>query len=319
MENSFAIVCDVTCDLNAALRAEYGIEYVPGTITFPDGKEETSFLDWSECKSIPNCTSEAFYTLLKKDPEAIKSAPANIEVFAEVFEKHISEGKPVLAISISSALSGTYSFMCAAQKMVLEKHPDAKIVVIDSRRYAGGMGLMCIHASMLRKEGKSFEEVADYVEKNKNRFHQTGWLDDLFFVAKKGRMTNAKAFFGNLIGIKPIGELDNSGLTTVIGKAKGEKTAYSVSLKYMEAFGEDLKDQIILVAQSNRPKQAETYKQMIEEKFSPKAVYICDVFPPTGINVGPGLMVAFYMGKPISDDLAEEKAVLADIIQNTKK
>lgn len=315
MENNFAIVCDVTCDLNAELRAEYDIEYVPGTITFPDGTEETSFLDWSECKTIPNCTSEAFYALLKKDPDAIKSSPANIEVFAEVFEKHVNAGEAVLAISISSALSGTYAFMCAAQKLVLEKHPEAKIVVIDSRRYAGGMGLLCIHASMLRKEGKSFEEVAAYIEENKIRFHQTGWLDDLFFVAKKGRMTNAKAFFGNLIGIKPIGELDSNGLTTVIGKVKGEKSAYKVCLDYMEAVGENLKDQIILIAQSNRPKQAATYKQMIEERFSPKAVYICDVFPPTGINVGPGLMVAFYVGKPISKDLAEETALLAKIIQ----
>lgn len=315
MENNFAIVCDVTCDLNAQLRAEFDIEYVPGTITFPDGTEETSFLDWAECKHIPNCTSEAFYTLLKKDPDAIKSSPANPEVFAAVFEKHVKAGKPVLAIAISSALSGTYAFMCAAQKQVLEKYPEAKIAVIDSKRYAGGMGLLCIHASMLRKEGKSFEEVAKYIEENKIRFHQAGWLDDLFFVAKKGRMTNAKAFFGNLIGIKPIGELDSNGLTTVIGKVKGEKNAFNVCLKYMEALGDNLKDQIILVAQSNRPKQAATYKQMIEEKFSPKAVYICDVFPPTGINVGPGLMVAFFMGKPISEGLTEEKALVAKLIE----
>lgn len=315
MENNFAIVCDVTCDLNADLRAEYGIEYVAGTITFPGDKEETSFLDWSECKSIPNCTSEAFYTLLKKDPEAIKSSPPNVEKLAGVFESHVKDGVPVLAIAISSGLSGTYAFMCAAKKQVEEKYPDAKISVIDSKRYAGGMGLLCIHASLLRKEGKSFEEVAEYIESNKNRFHQAGWLDDLFFVAKKGRMTNAKAFFGNLIGIKPFGEFDSNGLTTVIAKIKGEKAAYSVCLQYMEEIGENLKDQIILVAQSNRPKQAAMYKQMIEEKFSPKAVYICDVFPPTGINVGPGLMTAFFMGKPLSEGLTEEKALLQKIMQ----
>ncbi len=315
MENNFAIVCDVTCDLNADLRAEYGIEYVAGTVTFPDNKEETSFLDWSECKSIPNCTSEAFYALLKKDPNAVKSSPPNIELLSSVYEKYVKDGVPVLSISISSALSGTYAFMCAAKKQVLEKYPDAKIEVVDSKRYAGGMGLLCIHASMLRKEGKSFEEVASWIENNKNRFHQSGWLDDLFFLAKKGRMTNAKAFFGNLVGIKPMGEFDSNGLTTVIGKIKGEKNAYNVCLQYMEELGENLKDQIILVAQSNRPKQAAIYKQMIEEKFSPKAVYICDVFPPTGINVGPGLMTAFFMGKPLSDDLSEEKALLQKLIQ----
>ena len=51
------------------------------------------------------------------------------------------------------------------------------------------------------------------------------------------------------------------------------------------------------------------YKKMIEEKFHPKAVFINDVFPSCGINIGPGLMAAYYMGKPISRDLSEERAL----------
>jgi hypothetical protein len=155
----------------------------------------------------------------------------------------------------------------------------------------------------LRKEGKTLNEVNEFLEENKNRFHQIGWLDDLSFVAKKGRLSHAKAFMGKLIGIKPLGEFDYNGLTTVIGKAKGEKTAYQALLAYMEETIENPEEQVIVVAHSNRFKQAEYYKQLIKDKFNPKEIFVSDVYPACGINVGPGLMAAYYVGKPISKDL----------------
>ena len=71
---------------------------------------------------------------------------------------------------------------------------------------------------------------------------------------------------------------------------------------------------MIFVATTNRRKQAEVLKTMIEEKFHPKAVFVNDVFPNCGINVGPGLMAAYYIGKPISADLVEEKKLMDEII-----
>ena len=202
--------------------------------------------------------------------------------------------------------------------LILAKYPDAKIKLIDSLRFGPGFGLMLVHASMLRSEGKSFEEAADYLETNKNRYHQAGWLDDLSFVAKKGRITHPKAFFGQLAGIKPIGEFDAGGLTTVLGKAKGAKAAYSVLMKYIEATIEDPEDQYIFIAQTSRYPQAQAYKKMIEEKFNPKAVYIIDVFPFCGINIGPGLMAAYYVGKPISGDLSAERALIEQFVAEAK-
>ena len=73
---------------------------------------------------------------------------------------------------------------------------------------------------------------------------------------------------------------------------------------------ENPEDQIFFIAQTNRLPQAEQYKKMIEERFRPKEIYINDVFPFCGINVGPGLMAAYYIGKPISKDLSEEKALI---------
>lgn len=305
----FVILPDVTCDLSQELREKFDIEYVKGHIVFPDKIEREGVLEWKYC------TREEFYKDLKKNPNEYSTAPANIDEFKEAFEHYVKEGYDVLSLTISSALSGTYNFALKARELVLEDYPDAKIICIDSQRYSNGFGLIAIYASILRSEGKDIEEVAKIIEEKKNCFHEMGWLDDLSFVAKKGRLSNSKAFFGTLIGIKPLGEFNHQGLTTVLGKAKGEKKAYQAIMNYIEKTIENPSEQIILIAQTNHMKQALEFKEMLQNKFNPKEIIINDVFPSCGINVGPGLMAAFYMGKPISEDLKAETEIMNEVLQ----
>ena len=304
----FEILADMNCDLGREFTEQYDIRLLPGHLKFPGDVEMPAFVEWEKI------TKEDFYTALKKDPDGFSTSPPNSREFADAMEEVVKDGAPLLVMTISSGISGAYSFAVTARESVLEKYPDADIRVVDTLRFGPGFGLMAVYASMLREEGKTLSEVTDYIENNKNRFHQAGWLDDLSFVAKKGRLTHAKAFFGTLAGVKPIGEFDYNGLTTVIGKAKGTKAAYAALIDYIEKTVEDPEGQIFFIAQTNRMPQAEEYRRLIEEKFHPKAVFINDVFPSCGINIGPGLMAAYYMGKPISSDLSEEKAIIENFL-----
>ena len=300
---SFVILADATCDLSEEFQREYDIGVIPGHIELPDGTEIPSFLKWEKY------SREDFYASLKKNPNGYSTSPANVAEFSAAMEPYAAENVGVLLLTISSGISGAFNFASQAREELLRKYPSAEIRIVDSMRFGPGFGLMAVYASMLRSQGKTLAETTQWLEDNKNRFHQAGWLDDLSFVAKKGRITQPKAFFGTLAGVKPIGEFDYNGLTTVLGKVKGAKTAYSVLLGYMEATIENPEEQIIFIAQTNRLPQAMEYKKMIEEKFHPKAVFVNDVFPSCGINIGPGLMAAYYMGKPISKDLSEERAL----------
>ena len=314
MDKKFVILPDVTCDLNKDIRKKFGIEIVGGYVKYPNGKEEPSMLDWADCSYISEPTAEAFYNELKKDPAGFTTAPANVYEYYNVFEKYVQEGYGILSMSISSGMSGTYSFTLHARDMILEKYPQAEIECFDSMRFGSGLGLMAIWASILRAEGKTLNETMRFLEDNKSHFHQMGWLDDLSFVAKKGRISQPKAFFGKLIGVKPLGEFDPCGVTTVIGKAKGEKSAYKAIIEYISQTIDNPTEQVIIIANSNRRLQSETLKTMIEERFHPKEIYINDVYPACGINIGPGLMAAYYVGKPISDDLAQEKDIISRIL-----
>ena len=79
---------------------------------------------------------------------------------------------------------------------------------MDSLRLGPALGMMAVRAVQLRDKGSDLDGAAGSMEENKNRYHQAVWLDDLSFVAKKGRLTHSKAFFKTLAGVKPIGEFD---------------------------------------------------------------------------------------------------------------
>ncbi len=302
--SDFVIMADSTCDLPEEFQKKYDVIVLPGHVILPDKSEVLSRPKWEYFER------ESFYEQLRNNPDGFVTAPPNVSEFTAAYEEYAKQGKDILCLTISSGISGAFNFSTLAREAVLRKYPNARIINIDSMRFGPGFGLMVVYAATLRSEGLSIEDVAQQIETKKNTFHQAGWLDDLSFVAKKGRITHAKAFFGSLAGVKPIGEFDYNGLTTVIGKAKGAKSAYAVLLQYIEQTIVDPKNQIIFIAQSNRLKQAEQYKQMILEKFHPKEIYINDVFPSCGVNIGPGLMAAYYMGTPISKDLSREREIL---------
>lgn len=310
--NRFEILADASCDLGEQFISKYDIKVVKGHLNLPGKGDVPSFSTWDE---VPR---DEFYKALSKNPEAYTTAPPNVAEYEKVFEEYAAAGKDILLITISGGISASVRFATQAKETVLKNHPDAKICIVDSLRFSAGHGMLVIRAAQLRDEGKSIEEIAEYIDSNKNRIHQCGWLDDLSFVAKKGRLTHSKAFFGKLAGVKPIGEFDYNGLTTVIGKVKGAKKAYSVLLKYIENTIEDAENQTIFIAQTSRYPQAEQYKVMIEERFHPKEVFIVDVFPFCGINIGPGLMAAYYSGKPISEGLTEEKELIEKLIAEEK-
>lgn len=307
----FDIIVDTTSELNSELLKDFDIKLLKAHFMDEDGKDKVSFTDWSECSYYES--QNDFFKHLKNNPDGFKTAPPSEPEIVDIFKESLSKGNDVLAITISSTMSGTFNLFNKAKEEVLESC-NGDIKVIDSLRFGCGIGLMAIKASILRSEGKSLEEVYNFLEENKNTFHQMGWLDDLSFVAKKGRITHSKAFFGQLIGIKPLGEFDQNGLTSVLGKAKGEKEAFPAMINYISETIIDPNNQVILICQSARRKQAEQYKKLIEEKFNPKKVYIVDSCPSCGINMGPGLMSAYYIGKEVSNDMEQEKKLMETIL-----
>ncbi|MEE1104782.1 MAG: DegV family protein, partial [Ruminococcus sp.] len=167
----FMIIVDATCDISEDMQKEFGIEAVPGFIHLPDNTDIPQFLSWKDNDR------EEFYNKLKKNPNAYATAPANPEMFAEAFKKYARLGYDMLVLTMSSAMSGTYDFAVKGREQALQECPDTKIHAIDTLRFGPGCGLMAVRAAQLRDMGKSLDEVTTWLEENKCRFHQAGWLD----------------------------------------------------------------------------------------------------------------------------------------------
>jgi fatty acid-binding protein DegV len=142
-----------------------------------------------------------------------------------------------------------------------------------------------------------------------------GTMDDLFFVASKGRISHPKAFLGTLVGVKPMGDFDADGMATVMAKVKGYDKAYKVIVEYVGKTIVDAEEQIVIVAHTLRETQAKTLAGLIAERIRPKEVIISDVYPASGVNIGPGLLAAYYFGDQITD-LARENAIMKAILSN---
>ncbi len=311
--SNFVIIPDTSCDLIRPLRERFGIDdYIDGIVYLPDGTPIKSDIDWE------TYNPKEFFESMKDKNISYRTACATTGDIFKVFEKHLKNGNDILAITLSSALSGTFQTCELVKNQLLEKYPERKIICVDSMRYSTALAMLVIEAALKRKDGFSLEQTAEYIDKNKHCLHQCGPMDDLFFLCKTGRISNFKAFFGTLVGINPVADFNRKGLAEVMGKFKGKKLAFDAVIKYIKKTIKNPSEQIIFVAHSNREAAAEVLKDMIIKEFNPKEVIINSVGMSCGVSIGPGLCAAFYWGNEISEDFSVEKEIMQEIINGQK-
>lgn len=306
--NKYVIIPDVTCELGKDLREYFGLkEYVHGYVHIGDRAMKTS-LDWNEI------SREEFYKTLANKKISVSSAVASPEEFYSVFKKYVDEGYDVLSMSISSKISSTYPVTLTVAQRINEECGQKRVHCFDSLRMSGSFGLLVGYACELQKQGKSLEEVLAWLEENKSRVHQMGPIDDLTFIARRGRISKGKAFMGNLVGIKPMGDSNAEGYVTVLAKVKGIKKALDATVAYVKKMAENVEEQYIFVTHSDREAYAAALKERIERELPCKKVFLGDVYAACGTNIGPGMISVYFMGAPISQDCAVEKAALEQAI-----
>ena len=310
MEN-FAIMTDAGGDFTREIIEKYGIEETPtSTVVWPDGSEKPTDLYYDSIKP------SEFFSLMTNKKNNFSSSIPSVGTIKNRLTALAEAGRNVVVFTISSKMSGGYSAFTVNAKEVMEKYPKIKIVVIDSLRYSGAITLLAVQASIYRSQGLSFDESVAKLEQYRLCIHQAGFLDDLFFLARKGRLSKGLAFMGNLIGVKPLAELCNeTGLSQPIGKAKGYKQVLKIFPQYIEKTIGNAKDKPFVVTYSLREPQALEMKKIIEEKYHPEHLIFVPVGQSTGCNVGPGLAAAFYAGdEPISENCAKERAIMEELL-----
>lgn len=312
MKENFAILTDAGGDFTREIIEKYGIEETPiSTVVWPDGSNRETDIYWE--KMTPN----EYFTLMTNKKNNFSSSIPSPQTINDRLTALAKAGRNVIVITISSTMSGGYSAFTVGAREVMEQYPEVKIKVIDSLRYSGAIDLIALEASLCREKGMDFDSTVKYLQDFRLRIHQCGFIDDLFFLARKGRIAKGKAFMGNMIGIKPLGDLCNeTGQTQIIGKARGYKTVMKLFPEYIKRTIGDPTNKSFVVTYSLREPQALEMKKMIEEAFHPQNLIFVPVGQSTGCNVGPGLAAAFYAGdEPVSPMCEKEAVILNELLK----
>ena len=311
MEN-FAIMTDAGGDFTREIIQKYGIEETPlSTIVWPDNSERPADLYWDTMKP------DEYFALMNNKNNDFKSSIPSPQTMLDRLSALAEAGRNVIVFTISSKMSGGYSAFTVTANEVMAKYPYIKIKVIDSLRYSAAITLLAVEASLCRSRGMSFDEAVEYLDHFRLRIHQCGFLDDLFFLARKGRIKKSLAFMGNMIGVKPMADLCNeTGLSQVLGKARGYKQVMKIFPLYIQKTIGDPHDKVFVITYSAREPQALQMKQIIEETFRPEHLIFVPMGQSTGANVGPGLAAAFYAGdEKVSENCEKEKAILEELLK----
>lgn len=286
-ERDYVISTETTCDMPVSYYQENGINLMGLTYTIGGRDYDSAAPD--------SLSSEAFYQMIR-DGAMPKTSQVSIEKAAQSFEKLVREGKDVFHLAFSSGLSGTFQSLSIAAKEVMEHNPGSKIVVVDSLAASMGQGLMLNYAVTLKKEGKTLDEVAETITRDRLKFCHNFTVNDLFHLHRGGRVSKMTAVVGSALGIKPLLHVDDEGHLINVGKTRGRKQALNWLVdKMAEKIGDNRNDWVYISHSAYR-EDAEYVAGLVRERFGIQNVLIGDIGQVIGSHTGIGTVALFFVG-----------------------
>jgi DegV family protein with EDD domain len=280
----YVIVSDATADLRKEDCERYDIHVLEMSVQI--GADEFQF--------HPDTTFDArsFYEKLKVSPNA-KTSQVSIHQFLLFFESFVNEGKDVLYIGFASVLSGTFQNAWVARKEILEKHPAARIELIDSISATYGEALLVMMTATRRQAGATLDEAVRYADQLRHKIVHMFTVDDLQHLARGGRLSNAQALLGMLMQIKPILHCDEEGRLVPVDKVRGRKAA--IKRLHSDFVSKVVDKRLICVLHADAHEDALALKKLLEGDAEIGEIRLTDIGPVIGAHSGPQTLGIVYI------------------------
>lgn len=283
---SVKIITDSASDITQEEAKRLGITVLPLTIFF----ETEEFQD-----NVTLSTTE-YYNKLIESAELPKTSQVTPYAFAKAYKEALVEHDEVVVITISKYLSGCYQSAVLAKE---ELDNNKNIYLIDSLNATIGEQILVQLAVKLRDEGKSGAEIASILKEKISKVRLVALLDTLEYLKKGGRISSATAFFGGLLSIKPVIEVDN-GQAKMLGKARGSKNANNLLKELVvKKGGIDFELPFALAYSGLNDVLLQKYifdnKDLYESYVDSNTLSVTQIGCTIGTHVGPGaIAVAFF-------------------------
>ena len=285
---AYEIVTDSSCNLLEEMIDDFGLHILPLTFMI-DGVQYQSYLKGEKTDL------KQFYTMMREGKVITTSLP-NLSDSEKLFREILDEGKDVLYLGFSSALSGTHEAVRMLCMQLASEYPERTVRAVGTLAASGGQGLLVYHACMKAREGATLEETARWVEKN--RLHLAHWftVDDLMFLLRGGRVSKVSAYMGTMLNIKPVMHVDDEGRLIPMEKVRGRKKALQALVKHMEdSAWKPVADQPVFITHGDCIEDVEYVSDLIREKFGDVKITVNYVDPVIGAHSGPGTLALFFL------------------------
>ncbi len=279
--SDYVIFTDSSCDISRELLSQWQVYSVDLGYCFDDD-------------TPGDLSINAFYDALRKGKTA-KTTGVAPGTFTESFRPILENGRDILYIGFSSGLSVTYNSAHIAAEELAEAYPERKIITVDSLCASAGQGLF-IYQILQKKNELDIDALANYAETLKLNICHWFTVDDLMYLKRGGRINQAAAVFGNLLGIKPILHTDDDGKLVCMGKERGRRAAIkTLARKYGES-ALDSENGVVFISHADCNEDASMLAHELNLRFGVSVKHITYVGPVIGAHCGPGTLALFYLG-----------------------
>ncbi len=233
--------------------------------------------------------------------EDAKTSQVSIGEYTDLFREMLDEGKDILHLTLSSGISGTYNSAVIAADQLKAEYPDRKIYVVDSLAASSGFGLLVDTLADMRDAGKSIDELYAWVCENKKKVQHWFFTSDLTFFIKGGRVSKAAGFFGGMLGICPLLNVDFEGRLIAREKVRTKRKVIQRIVQKMEENAEGGLNYSgkCFISQSECMEDAKAVAALIESRFLylNGKVEIYSIGATIGSHTGPGTVALYFWGK----------------------
>ena len=283
------IITDSCSDLTPELMERYGIDYARMNTVY-EGKTAPALLEWSAGDV------REFYGIMRNGGR-ITTTQVPVEEFNRIFRKYLDEGLDIVYVGCSVKQSGSVNTAAVLAKKLMDEYPGSTVRTVNSLRASMGEGMLAIEAAKFAAGGASADETADHVNAVRNQLREFCTAHTLEYLKRAGRVKASAAFFGNLLGVKPVIVADADGEQAAFKKVKGRSASLSEIVSLLKEQILKPEEQTVYLAHADcAPEEIETVKEAIRREIPCRDIYVGYIGPIIGASIGPDAVAVFGFG-----------------------
>ena len=287
------IITDSCADLTAEQLNKYGIAFARMS-TSCDGEERVATLTWTE-----NEAHEHYNKM--RDGKRIITAQVSVEEFQHIFEEYLKQDMDIVYIGCSSKQSGSVNTGFVTAKKLMEKYAGSTIICLDSLNASMGEGMLAIEAAKMANAGASASEIEAHILSVRKKVNQYVTVHSLDALKRAGRVKGSAAFFGNLMGVKPIIIADANGDQAAYKKVKGRQKSFEEIVALLKAGMTEPEKQVVYLTHADCAKEEiDGLVALIKQEIPCLDVEVGLIGPIIGASIGPDAVGIWGFGQEVT-------------------